>query len=226
MPGPGFSELVSDMLTAHGFEAHWQTAVERTVERVCRARLPGGPSALRLSDVGTADKVNEMEFYHPLAPVTPEALQRVFAEHGGPAEVRGDDRSMGRLRFLPRAGFMKGFIDLVFTHQGRYYVVDWKSNLLGHRVQDYDAAALDRAMEAGFYRLQYHLYVLAVDLYLRRRLPAYRYRRDFGGVFYIFIRGVDTEAGPDFGVFRDRPSTELMGALGRCLIPGFLNVKH
>jgi exodeoxyribonuclease V beta subunit len=59
---------------------------------------------------------------------------------------------------------------------------------------------------------------MALDQYLRLRLPDYRYEDSFGGVFYVFLRGVDPEMGPDYGIFRDVPSPELMRALRASLI--------
>jgi ATP-dependent exoDNAse (exonuclease V) beta subunit len=69
-------------------------------------------------------------------------------------------------------GFLKGFIDLIFEFDGRFYIVDWKSNSLGHRVEDYSPAAMRREITERGYDLQYHLYTVALDKYLRARLAA------------------------------------------------------
>ena len=76
-------------------------------------------------------------------------------------------------------------------------------------------------MRDELYTLQYHIYTLALHQYLRRRLPGYRYERHFGGVAYVFLRGVDRRRGPEFGVFVDTPHPELVHALGRALIPDY-----
>jgi len=68
------------------------------------------------------------------------------------------------------------------------------------------------------YTLQYYIYTLALDQYLRLRMPGYRYEQHFGGVYYIFLRGVDSEMGPDFGIYRDVPSPDLIRALREGLI--------
>jgi exodeoxyribonuclease V beta subunit len=73
-------------------------------------------------------------------------------------------------------------------------------------------------MEENFYLLQSNLYVLALHRYLKNRVPNYNYKEHFGGVFYIFLRGVDPEAGGEFGVFRDFPKEDLVEALSRNLI--------
>jgi len=113
---------------------------------------------------------------------------------------------------------MKGFMDLVFRFEGRFYLVDWKSNFLGSRVQDYDEQGMAAAMAGSFYTLQYHLYTLALHQYLKVKQHGYDYERHFGGVYYIFLRGVDPEEGSQCGVYRDKPSKELIDELGSLLL--------
>ena len=84
-----------------------------------------------------------------------------------------------KLDFQPARGFMKGFIDLVFQFQGRFFLVDWKSNFLGARAEDYHPEFLVRAMEAHCYRLQLNLYVLALHRYLKYRVPRISLRGTF-----------------------------------------------
>lgn len=100
---------------------------------------------------------------------------------------------------------MKGFIDLVFRFDDRFYILDWKSNHMGNRIEDYGREALERAVEQNHYTLQYTLYTVALHLFLKARLPGYSYESHFGEVFYIFLRGIDPARGPGFGIFRDRP---------------------
>ncbi|MFM1770068.1 MAG: helicase/exodeoxyribonuclease beta subunit, partial [Verrucomicrobiota bacterium] len=101
---------------------------------------------------------------------------------------------------------------------GRFYIVDWKSNWLGNRAEDYHAAALRQAMDHRFYGLQYHLYALALHEYLTLRLPGYDAETHFGGVYYLFLRGMDP-ARPELGVFRDRPSPAVLENLRRAILP-------
>ena len=124
---------------------------------------------------------------------------------------------MEQLAFSLSGGFLKGFIDLVFRHAGRYFVVDWKSNLLGDTFKAYQPIRLAEVMTADYYFLQYHLYTLALDQYLRSGCPGYTYEKDFGGVFYCFIRGMGSPDGSSTGVFYDRPTSELIRELRHSL---------
>ncbi|MEY3670214.1 MAG: Exodeoxyribonuclease beta chain, partial [Pseudomonadota bacterium] len=54
---------------------------------------------------------------------------------------------------------LKGFIDLVVAHHGRYFVLDYKSNWLGPTDADYSADALEQAVLEHRYELQYALYL-------------------------------------------------------------------
>jgi exodeoxyribonuclease V beta subunit len=142
----------------------------------------------------------------------------VFAAHGaGNCSARFPEQ-IGKLAFSPVRGFMKGFIDLVFQFKGRFYLIDWKSNYLGNRVEDYSRARMAAEMEERFYLLQSNLYVLTLHHYLKKRLSGYRYRDHFGGVFYIFLRGVSPNPEDEFGIYRDLPGEELIEALSRELI--------
>ncbi|MBU4068123.1 MAG: hypothetical protein KKH17_07515, partial [Proteobacteria bacterium] len=97
----------------------------------------------------------------------------------------------------------------------------WKSNFLGASIKDYARDLLKETIRSNYYNLQYYIYTLALHQYLRWRMPKYSYENDFGGVFYVFIRGVDRNLGPEFGVFNDVPESRFIEKLGRLLIPDF-----
>jgi exodeoxyribonuclease V beta subunit len=183
-------------------------------------RAPGDDALppLTLRDVPRDKRLNELEFIFPIGPksgaaelrLTPQRLGEVFAQHPSAAVPASYVAALQRLTFLPLQGFLRGFIDLVFEHGGRYYVVDYKSNHLGALPADYGDAALTEAMAHHHYFLQYHLYVVAVHRYLTARLPGYDYDAHFGGVFYLFVRGMAPGRGDNAGVFVDRPSPALV----------------
>jgi len=148
--------------------------------------IPG----LTLAKITAAQRLHELEFYFPLQRISPEMLRPLLHEPGG-------------FSFAPVQGMLKGFIDLVFEFNGRYYLVDWKSNWLGDRIEDYGPAALAGEIRRRHYYFQCQLYTAALDRYLRQRLPGYRYDQHFGGACYLFLRGIDP-ARPGFGIYRDR----------------------
>ena len=109
-------------------------------------------------------------------------------------------------------GFLRGFIDLLFKWEDKYYILDWKSNWLGNKPEDYNEKAMIQAMAHHAYFLQYYLYTLAAVRYLQIKMPDFEYEQHFGGIYYIFVRGVSQDH-PGSGVFFDRPEKEKIQAL-------------
>ncbi|WP_230371476.1 PD-(D/E)XK nuclease family protein [Paludibacterium denitrificans] len=93
-----------------------------------------------------------------------------------------------QLDFASVQGYLKGFIDLVFEADGRLYLVDYKSNHLGSRPEDYHRAALDASMAKEHYYLQALIYCVALKRYFRARGVAFGQR--FAGVRYLYLRGI------------------------------------
>jgi exodeoxyribonuclease V beta subunit len=166
---------------------------------------------LRLEAITRDHRLSELSFTLPASHVQPSRLNQLLEDQG---------YRVGRLDFPSLTGYLSGAIDLVFRHDGRYYLLDWKSNYLGDSRDDYARARLDQAMTQHAYRLQYLIYTVALHRYLQRRCPGYRYERDFGGVFYLFVRGVRPEwvspQGPA-GVYFDQPSAETISMLADLL---------
>ncbi|HEX8313165.1 MAG TPA: PD-(D/E)XK nuclease family protein, partial [Chthoniobacteraceae bacterium] len=194
-------ELVARKLTAFNFDApEHRTSISTMVRRTLAAPLAPG---LSFDQVGRQTRLDELEFYFPFSPLKAEALAKLL----GSAPT-----AAGRLQFEPQRGFIKGFIDLLFEHDGRFYIVDWKSNWLGADADAYSPDAVRAEMTRHHYVLQYHLYTLAVHRFLAVRRPEYSYERDFGGVIYLFLRGLEA-ADAGHGIFHDQPEPRLIDAL-------------
>ncbi|MCP4575604.1 MAG: exodeoxyribonuclease V subunit beta [Deltaproteobacteria bacterium] len=210
--------LVETKLAEYGFESTWKEIVCEMIINVLSVHLEHDQRDFTLSHIPNKNRINELGFYFPLKSISPGKLKRIFEKAGKTESLRDFPEHMGRLDFSFVSGFMKGFMDMVFQFQKKFYLVDWKSNFLGSSIAYYDQHALDCAMKEDFYILQYHIYSAALNQYLQVRLPEYSYDEHFGGVYYIFLRGIDPDAGPAFGIYRDRPSGELINALCRELI--------
>jgi len=202
-PGP-WRDQVARRCSVRGWEqwiaplSAWLPALLNTA-----LRLPDG-QAVRL---GTLQGYRiEMEFWFAIHNVDTRLLDRLVSEQtlGG----------VSRPRLLPNQlnGMLKGFIDLVFEHEGRYYVADYKSNWLGGEDADYTLPAMQSVVLEKRYDLQYVLYLFALHRLLQSRLPDYDYDRHIGGAVYLFLRGSQS---PTQGVFVDRPPAALMQALDR-----------
>ena len=181
----------------------------RLLEATLHTPLPlGTPHPLRLADLPSSRRLVELEFHLPSHRFDAGALNDTLAAHGV---------AMPRLSFPALRGFLKGFIDLVFEHEGRYFILDWKSNHLGDTPAHYGQPSMAAAMRDQGYHLQYLLYLVALARYLRRRLADYDPERHLGGAVYLFVRGVrpdwqDADGAPT-GVFFHRPTPAMIARL-------------
>ncbi|MFZ7128023.1 MAG: exodeoxyribonuclease V subunit beta [Desulfobacterales bacterium] len=212
--------LVADGLRRHGLEASWQEPVCRTLRHTLLTPLEAEGLTFTLSEVARENRLAELAFTYPMNPLKDDDLKQVYRDHPDFPGFPAMNARLEELSFFLNGGFMKGFIDLVIRHSNRYFILDWKSNLLGEEYSDYSRPSIERAMGESGYCLQYHLYTVALHRWLGFRVPGYRYRRDFGGVFYLFIRGMHPKLGSSSGVFFDRPGEAFIEALDRVLTPG------
>lgn len=198
-------EWMREKLQNNGFDEVWEPVLTRWITQVLAAPL--ADTGVALNQLSARQKQVEMEFYLPIS-------QTLDARALDAVTRRYDPLSAGcpELDFRQVRGMLKGFIDLVFRHDGRYYLLDYKSNWLGESGEAYTQEAMAEAMRSHRYDLQYQLYSLALHRYLRHRIADYDYERHFGGVIYLFLRGVDGEAGQQ-GIFATRPDPALIMAM-------------
>lgn len=191
---------IIDLMAREQIDLEWLPVLQQLVDTVLATPLDG--KALRLNQKNASQRLVEMEFLLPIEVLSAPSLNRIVQRHD-PLSAKASE-----LGFYPVQGMLKGFIDLVFEHQGKYYLLDWKSNHLGDEISAYHGERLKAAMIEHRYDLQYQLYALALHRFLRSRLVDYDYLRHFGGVYYLFLRGIDGHS--DHGIFSTKPSLELL----------------
>ena len=211
--------LVQEKLAAHGFDARWRDSVASLLQHVLQIELFGPGSKFCLGRLGAGERVHELEFYFPVKHLTPDILSGVLEPHFGTAGRPASLQRIKELNFGPTRGFVKGYIDMVFVRRGKYYLVDWKSNHLGDTREDYRFDRLEEAMDEHLYELQALIYTLALDQYLRARLPGYSYKKQFGGACYVFLRGIHAAWGPEYGIHLSRPEPDVLQRIREALIP-------
>ena len=197
--------LIADALGKEGFAADIiDDGVALTTQFVGQTLTVPLPEGVRLCDVPGVDRRPEIEFQFALQPVQVDALLALLHAHGVVRERHG----FGLRQTLE--GLMTGLIDLTYRFDGKWYVLDYKSN----RLPAYDAAAMQRAMAHSEYDLQALIYTLALHRWLRFRLRGgYDYARDFGGIRYVFCRGLDASRSDSPGIHAQRFAPELVHAL-------------
>jgi exodeoxyribonuclease V beta subunit len=177
---PANTVLVDSTMAAYQVDKRWRAQVGRLIARVLTTPVSPNGKPFMLAALKPAKRKHEVEFYYPFA--LPE---------GAAPEIPECDVVKGRNCFI------RGFVDLVFQHQGQFFIADWKSNRLD---DGYGFKALETCMQTAGYHLQYKLYAVAVLRWLQHAFGArFDAGRHFGGVYYFFIRGMG--AGDGDGVY-------------------------
>ena len=212
------SEIVEKALDRYGYDRDWQPCLAGMVQQVLSVPIPSPGGSFTLGGLKPSAWLTELEFFFPLKRVSSPELGEVLARYGV-LPWGGDLAALAAsLDFRQVRGMLMGFMDMVFEADGRYWLLDWKSNHLGNSVENYRRPSLREAMEEHLYPLQYLLYTVALDRYLSLRVPGYRYDTHFGGVLYVFLRGVSAEMGDETGFVRDLPPEALIRELSEILI--------
>jgi exodeoxyribonuclease V beta subunit len=211
-PSASLRDTIARRCQARGWQA-WIKPLTAWVPALLRTSLPlpdGG--SVPLATLADATRYRaELEFWFEANHVDAVALDRLVGAH----TLDGAPRPALPANFVN--GLLKGFIDLVFEHGGRWYVADYKSNWLGNHADAYTDAAMRDSVLQSRYDLQYAIYTLALHRQLKARLPGYDYERHMGGVLYLYLRGVD---GDGHGVHRERLPFALVDALDRLFATG------
>ncbi|MES2207184.1 MAG: UvrD-helicase domain-containing protein [Pseudomonadota bacterium] len=205
-----------------GLKEHWHPVLAELVENTVYCELmPDQSESIQLMTVPKKQRLAEMEFTFPVSALSVDAIIEVLS-HSDYGVSPHYVEAARLLDFETLQGFLRGYIDLIIQANDRFYVLDYKTNHLGNQLEDYHAEALEEAVAHHHYYLQYLLYTVAVHRYLGERLPDYSYESHFGGVLYLFLRGLGDRSG-QYGVHRDYPSPELIQALSDALSGGATN---
>jgi len=174
-----------------------------------------------LQDLTDPQTLKESEFYFPIHDANTQALLAIVQAY---RQQLSQDFSFTlppnlTIHSETLRGAMHGFIDLIFQCNGKYYVADYKSNFLGNDLEYYNATDLALDILKHHYDIQYLLYSLALHRYLTAFLPDYHYEQHFGGVYYLYLRGMegqnkehrpDREASDNNGLFFHKVDGQLM----------------
>ena len=186
------------------------TPMPTSLSRMPTTISPSAPTRpnFALRDITPDKRLNELEFHFPVK-VNDAFLTKL--------QSQGYLDTSSQLSMLEVSGMMTGFIDLIVEYEGQYYLIDYKSNDLGEAQTSYESESLSHAMVHHQYDLQYLIYSVALNRYLTQSLADYDYQRDFGGICYLFLRGMSGNTGD--GIYFDKPEAQLIKDLDALLTP-------
>jgi exodeoxyribonuclease V beta subunit len=183
--------LLRQKCTRYGVEAA-SVDVKKMLGLVVTTPLTAGSYSLAM----LADKwcLKEMGFYFHLSRLATDKIN----------DLLDDELTVAPLGYKMMRGYLTGFVDLICEYDGKYYILDYKTNYLGELMSDYSPDNLVAAMQSHNYGLQYWIYTLVLHRHLQNVLPDYRYEQHFGGVRYLFVRGMSPDI-PGSGVYSTLP---------------------
>ncbi|MFZ2311361.1 MAG: 3'-5' exonuclease, partial [Methylobacter sp.] len=182
----------------YGLKLERPEMLDELLQAVVETPLSDKDSEFCLRNLAENQCLKEMPFYLSMQAMDASQINRILQ----------DTPAFQALTAKQMCGYLTGFIDLICEYDGRYYVMDYKTNGL----PDYGYETLIHAMREHNYGLQYWIYTLVLHRYLLTRLPDYDYEMHFGGVRYLFVRGMQPELAMS-GVYQDRPDLERVEAL-------------
>lgn len=182
----------------YGLQLERPERLDELLQAVVTTPLSYSDETFRLINLKESCCLKEMPFYLSMRTMDASYINQILQ----------DTSAFQPLNSKSLCGYLTGFVDLICEYQGRYYLMDYKTNDLA----DYSSQSLIDAMREHNYGLQYWLYSVVLHRYLHSRLPEYRFEKHFGGVCYLFVRGMQPGLAMS-GVFRDRPELNRLQAL-------------
>ena len=172
-------------------------------KHILHASLPQGAT---LAGLQPQAQVHEFEFHVALGQsyLNTRRIHQLLLQHNA---------QVAELNSSSFARYLHGFIDLLYEHNGRFYVADYKSNYLGDQLSDYNQQAMRDSMSEAGYWLQAALYMVALHRYLKVRLPAYQPQLHLGGAVYLYLRGMqagNNSNSENYGVLYWQPDVQLV----------------
>lgn len=186
------------LLEEYQFEPDWLPVIYSMTHRALTTPVLPENKQWHLSELNANQYLREMEFHFRITDAEFDEVEKIISGN-----------SVSKPNGSGVYGFMKGYIDLIFEHEGMYYILDYKSDYLGDNTEDYRRDALEAHMRERGYHLQYHIYTVALIRYLKTRMPEFDYNKHFGGAIYLYLRGMQNGN----GIYFDRPDAGIIQKL-------------
>ncbi|MBW2510225.1 MAG: UvrD-helicase domain-containing protein, partial [Deltaproteobacteria bacterium] len=209
LDGEQTKDIILQQLALHGFDAEHLTSVQRDLLQVVSTPMGVGPALPPLRALGADRQLRELEFTMAVERPNLHALSDILREHGAPMAAPRYHERLASLSSQTLRSFLRGFIDLMFQWDGRWYVADYKSN----RLPAYQQTDVIEAVQREHYVLQGQLYSAAAHRYLRQRVPDYEPEKSWGGALFLFLRGMNGSERAGASVFFERQSPDFLDAM-------------
>ncbi|WP_343155080.1 exodeoxyribonuclease V subunit beta [Buchnera aphidicola (Kurisakia onigurumii)] len=141
------------------------------------------PTKIKLSKILLNNFQKEFEFYIPIKKILYAKNLNIFLQEK-------NKKNISKLYFDPISGILHGFIDLIIKIKNKYFIIEYKSDWLGEEYKNYNINNMQKSIFLNKYDLQCNIYILGLHRYLQQRIKTYNFKKNFGGFFYLFLRGL------------------------------------
>lgn len=195
---------IAKELKNFNFSPDWSSIIQKCLINVLNVPLIN--KNLKLSTIKSNKKIKEMKFYIPInKKLHSSKLEKIMKKY---------DILYKKIEFQSFKGILNGSIDLIFYWKKKIYLIDYKSNLLGKKITDYNQQSLKSIIIKKKYNFQYIIYTLATHRFFKNKIKNYNYKENFGGIFYLFLRGCDINK-LNYGIYHEIPSYSLIKNLDK-----------
>lgn len=203
-------DFFSESLKKYKFSEKWAPILIDWVDNIIHLKLKN--INFNLSMLKKNQFIKEMKFFLPIQKILNSTDLNHIIQSLDPISSLAP-----KISFNPITGLLTGSIDLVFVWNKRYYIIDYKSNYLGENKNAYSTINIKKEIIKNRYDLQYQIYTIALHQYLNKKIKKYQYKNDFGGIFYIFLRGINHKH-TSHGIFYTMPNCLLVNNLLNLLL--------
>ncbi|GEA13003.1 exodeoxyribonuclease V subunit beta [Alteromonas sp. KUL49] len=205
---PNWAESCDPIALKYGVGDDQKPLLYEWLAQVLDSPLSKQDPELCLAALEHKQTLREAEFYFPMEHTQWGKLANLLIKHRKNGILGTDSVAVPTSYASNMEGMMHGFIDLIFEYEGKFYVSDYKSTWLGDALVDYDRLSVAKDLQSHLYDLQYLIYSLALHRYLAKRLPDYDPEIHFGGVYYLYLRGMHPENTQSEGVYFSKITTQ------------------
>lgn len=199
---------IEKQLSKFNYNIQWTAVIIQTLtnclqtillEDICLAKIPINKQR------------QELNFCLSMSETAISELNTLIKKHDNLSKIANE------LADADIQGMIRGAIDLIFEHNNCWYLVDYKTNWLGDSLEFYNQSTIEQTMIKHRYDLQYQIYSLAMHRLLKQKLVDYDFNLNFGGVIYLFIRGIAANPNENTGIFYCKPNKEFIFELDKLL---------
>ena len=176
------------------FEHTWAAIIKKNILTTFQIPFQNGETSFTLNDIDVNSIIYETEFFFLLKNFS--ALLQKYFQKKYPHIIKKIYSLL--INHKSTHQFLKGVIDMIFSFQGKYYIIDWKTNYLGNTEKCYAQDKLHKNIVQEKYFLQAFIYNIALFQYLSYKYGEVKAKEKYGATFYVYLRGIESDS---FGIY-------------------------